>query len=310
MEDAKKTGPKDVLSHIFTIVALYASMISLSAVIFQLINFYFPDPLFEYGRSAKNALRWPVSVLTIMFPLYLWANSFLQKDVVKYSDKRELKTRKWLLYITLLIAVLVIAGDLIALIFRYLEGEFTIRFFLKAVSVFLLAGSVFLYYGWNVKKEVAATRDKNMNVFVKSAVLLTFAVIVFGYFVAGSPQAERERRFDEQRAADLQQIQYQIVEFWRAKERLPESLEEIRDDIRGFVSPKDPESGELYEYRATGELSFELCANFKTSNRQEKGLAPRYVLPVGLESELWLHDLGRGCFERIIDPAFYPLYQK
>ena len=227
MEETKTTGPKDVFLHIFTIAALYVSMISLSAVAFQLINFYFPDPLLDYGRQAKNALRWPLSVLTVLFPLYLWANIFLQREAERYPEKKELKTRKWLLYLTLFIVVLVIAGDLVSLIFRYLEGELSARFFIKVSAVFLIAVSVFLYYGWLLRKEVAAIKDKRMNVFVKSAVLLVTVLIVFGYFIAGSPQAERQRRFDERRVSDLQQIQFQVVEFWRAKEKLPDSLEHI-----------------------------------------------------------------------------------
>ncbi|TSC75894.1 MAG: hypothetical protein G01um101430_64 [Parcubacteria group bacterium Gr01-1014_30] len=307
-ETSAKVGPKDVLLHIFVIIALYTSMISLSAVLFGLINFYFPDPLWEYGRYLRDALRWPLAVLTVMFPLYLWANIFLQKDVVQYPEKKTLKTRRWLLYITLLIAVLVIAGDLIAIIFRYLQGEFTIRFFLKAVAVFLVASSIFLYYGWNVRKEISATKDKRMNVFVKGAILLAIVSIAFGYFTTGSPQSERMRRFDEKRVSDLQQIQYQIIEFWRAKRILPASLANLRDELRGFIPPKDPETGKEYEYRITGELSFELCADFKTSSEQGlKNAVPAYRQPVEMfPGETWPHSQGIECFQRTIDPAFYP----
>ncbi len=311
MEEAKKTGPKDVFLHLFTIIALYVSLVSLVALVFQLINVYFPDPLdLGFGRSAEGAVRWPLAVLTVMFPLYLWANSFLQKEVAKYPEKRELKTRKWLLYFTIFVALLVIAGDLVALIFRYLEGELTIRFFLKVVSVLLVAAVVFLYYGWSVKKEIPATKDKKMNAFVKSAVLLTMVLMVFGYFSAGSPQAERMRRFDERRISDLQQIQFQTVEFWRAKEKLPGSLEELRDELRGFLPPSDPETGESYEYRIISELSFELCANFKTSSINETVQTPKPVFPDRFDGELWLHTASRTCFERTIDPEFYPPYQK
>jgi hypothetical protein len=311
MEEIKKTGPKDVFLHIFTIIALYVSVISLLGLIFQLINIYFPDPLdLQAGRFARETVRWPLAILTVMFPLYLWANSFLQKEVIKYPEKRELKTRKWLLHLTLFITALVIAGDLIALIFRYLGGELTWRFFLKVIAVLLTAASVFLYYGWNVKKEIPATKDKRMNIFVKSALLFTIAFIVFGYFTVGSPQTERLRRFDERKISDLQQIQYQIIEFWRAKERLPNSLDELRDELRGFIPPKDPETGENYEYRTISEFSFELCANFKASNKERKITAPKPVFQDIFNQELWLHDSGHNCFQRTIDPKFYPPYNK
>ena len=315
-EEVKRTGPKDVFLHLFSIVALYISLFSLSAVIFQLINIYFPDPLdYGFGRSARDVIRWPLAVLTVMFPLYLWANIFLQRDILGHPEKKELKIRKWLLYLTLFIATLVISGDLVVLIFRYLEGELTIRFFLKVISVFLTAIAVFLYYSWTVRKEIPATKDRKMNIFVKSAVGIVMFLIIFGYFVAGSPQAERQRRFDERRILDLQQIQFQIVEFWRAKEKLPNSLQELRDEVRGFLPPRDPETGESYEYRIISELSFELCADFKTFNKEKETLAPRPAFPYDfsqelLSQELWFHEPGRNCFQRTIDPEFYPPYKK
>ena len=122
----------------------------------------------------------------------------------------------------------------------------------------------------------------------------------------GSPQTERLRRFDERKISDLQQIQYQIIEFWRAKERLPNSLDELRDELRGFIPPKDPETGENYEYRTISEFSFELCANFKASNKEGKITGPKPVFQDIFNQELWLHDSGHNCFQRTIDPKFYP----
>lgn len=59
--------------------------------------------------------------------------------------------RRWLAYITLLITSLVLLGDMVYLLYTFLEGGLTLRALLKAASVAIVAGLVFLYY----KAEVA-----------------------------------------------------------------------------------------------------------------------------------------------------------
>lgn len=310
--DTRTTGPRDVFLNIFAAISLYMSVFSLGNLIFQYINIYVPDLLVsESARFTREAIRWSLATLVVIFPLYIWVNSYLQKELQKFPEKRELRTRKWLLYFTLFLASGFIAGDLIALIFRYLSGELTIRFLLKVVSILLIAISVFLYYGWILRKEIPPTQDPRMKFFARGATAIVFALIVAGFFFAGSPQAERLRRFDDRRVSDLQQIQFQIVEFWRAKKRLPDSLNDLRDEISGFIPQKDPETGESYEYRKKSDLSFELCANFKASGEREKMGMPRPVLPEGWGAgETWRHEAGYQCFSRTIDPELYPPLEK
>ena len=315
MSDTHKTGPKDVFLQLGAVVGLYVSVFAIGALLFQLINIYFPDALsYDYGRYARESLRWPLSILVIVWPLYLWLNSYIQNDLTKNPAHRELKTRKWLLYFTIFAATLVIAGDLVSLIFRFLSGELTIRFILKIVSVLAIAGGVFVYYGWNIKKDTPASAHPQMKNFIWGVVGLTIAAMVFGFYSAGSPVSERLTRFDERRVSDLQQIQWQIINYWQAKETLPDSLEDLRDTISGFIPPADPETGAPYEYRMIGELDFELCAIFKTSSAASDARSVKpFPVPAaidGLYSDVWAHDAGRVCFERKIDPELYPALGK
>ncbi|MCP6720272.1 MAG: DUF5671 domain-containing protein [Patescibacteria group bacterium] len=315
MTDSKKTGPKEVFGHLLAIIGLYVSVISFGALLFGLVNIYFPDVLnFRYGRFAERSLKWPLAVLVVVFPLYLWLTAYLQKDLEKNPEKKELKIRKWLLYLTLFITSIVIVVDLITLVFRFLGGDLTIQFILKVLAVFAIALAVFVYYLWNIRKDIPASKHSKMKWFVRGVIVLGAIFIVFGFFKAGSPFAERVRRFDERRVQNLQSIQRELINYWQAKESLPQNLSGLRDDIRGFVPPRDPETGEAYSYSVLGDKQFELCATFKTSNEgletiEGKPLpAPRGVrspVPV-LISESWLHSVGEECFRRTIDPDLYP----
>ncbi len=335
MTDSAKTGPtaipqprltsgaepstsKDVFGQLLVIIGLYVLVISFGVLIFGLIDIYFPDVL-SYDFYNRQAIRWPLATLIVVFPLYLWYNSYLQKDLERNPEKKELKVRKWLLHFTLFVAAIIIVADLIALIYRYLNGDLTTQFVLKILTVLVIALAVFTYYLWNIRRKVPAAKDPKMRWFVWLVSLAGIFFIVIGFVTAGSPIAQRLKRFDERRISDLQAIQNEIINFWQAKETLPQNLDQLRDDIRGFIPPADPETGDSYEYRVRGTLQFELCATFKTSNKQEPEksgakpvpLAPRelyYPYP-GITEESWLHDAERTCFSRTIDPDRYPSFK-
>ena len=149
MDQAQKTSPKDIFLHLLAIVALYVSAGSFMALIFQYINVLLPDPIAsDYYRlqSSYSIIRWSISSLIIIFPVYIITSWILNKSYAATPSKRNLRIRKWLIYFTLFVAALIVIGDLVTLIFNLLEGEITARFLLKVVTVLFVAGSVFGYY--------------------------------------------------------------------------------------------------------------------------------------------------------------------
>lgn len=314
MDDDKKTGPRDVFTHLLAIIFLYVTVLTFGSLIFILVDRFFPDPLVSWSSGdISSQLRWPLAVLTIIFPLYLWLTYYLQKDILRIPEKRELKTRKWLLYFTLFLTTIAIVVDLVTLLYNFLNGELTLNFILKVLAVFAIAASVFAYYLWTLRKDIPACRHPRMRVFVFLEILLVSAFIIFGFYVNGLPQSERLRRFDARRESDLAIIQNEIVVYWQAKRSLPAKLDDLRNDITGFAPPSDPITGSAYEYRVTGTLSFELCATFETSSGDQdldKSRMPAAPFMGGLYDGNWRHDAGRVCFMRTIDPDLYPPLKK
>ena len=151
-----KTTPKDFFLNLLSIVTLYGSAIAFLTLIFQYVNVWLPDPLeggqYYVRQGAFRAIRWSIASLIIIFPVYILTNWFLNKSYAKVPEKRYLKIRKWLIYFTLFAAALIIIGDLVTLIYRLLGGEFTLRFILKVVAVFFVAGNIFGYYLWDLRK--------------------------------------------------------------------------------------------------------------------------------------------------------------
>lgn len=292
--------------HLLGIITLIASAVSLGIIMFQGVNIYFPDIVSDpyFSRSGYlSTMRSALATFVVVFPVFLWTSWFIAKDIYKNPEKKELKIRKWLLYLTLFIAALVIIGDVVALMRNFLEGELSQRFIFKVFSILFIAGSVFLHY----LSELREKKYKFIKTFDWSAVAVVAAIMVTGFFVAGTPQSQRLVRLDERRVSDLQNIQWQIINFWQRKEVLPADLNELVDPIGGFTVPLDPETGEQYEYSVTGELDFELCADFRTSSAESGiGATPELARPVKIIDGVWNHSSGRVCFERTIDPDLYP----
>ena len=313
MNEIQKTFPRDVFLYLLSIVALGISAVAFGTLLFQYINIYLPDSLtnsFRQISSYFQPIRWAVASLVVVFPVYVWISWFLRKDLLRYPEKREIKIRKWLLYLTLFVAAIIIIIDLITLVFNYLQGGLTLQFLLKIASVLFIAGAIFVYYLWNLKREELAISHPRMRIFVWMIIAAVTVATITGFVVAGSPQSERARRFDERRVRDLQLIQNEVIYFWQGQNRLPESLGEI-----SFAALQDPETGKTYEYNVTGDLNFELCSTFQTSNlgegRGERGFEPkplpveRLLVPLPVRTFSWEHETGRTCFEWTINPELY-----
>ena len=137
---------------------------------------------------------------------------------------------------------------------------------------------------------------------------LVAVAIIFGLWSIGGPGAAKMQRMDDQRISDLQNLQYQIIYYWQGKQKLPVVLTDLADPTRGVYIPIDPETGEQYAYKRTGELNFELCAKFSKEYKMSSGssVPPYETKPIGLAAGSWDHPVGDYCFPRSIDKDFYP----
>lgn len=309
-QEIKRNIPRDVFLHLLSLVTLYWSSISLVALLWQFINYFFPDILnYPYYYGFSGPIRFAVSSLIIVFPLFVFVSWFLNKIYRKEAQVRDSKIRKWLIYLTLFIASLVIIGDLVSVINTFLGGEIKARFILKALSILLVAGAIFGYYLDDVRR---STPTKSGKYFAWVSAIVVLVSVIGSFFIIGSPATARLVQFDDQKISDLQVIQYQIVNYYQSKGVLPNSLLDLSDPIAGFKAPVDQQTQASYEYivKDSNSLSFELCANF---NKPSQDKYNRVAVPIysgkGI-SENWDHLEGRVCFERQIDKQLYPLFDK
>ncbi len=308
-----KVTPKDFFLWAGAMVALYWSVVAFIFLIFDYINYSFPDPLAYYPSDPyQGGISYEMASIIVLFPIYVGLMWVIRNDIWKDATRKDIWVRRWALLLTLFVAGATIAGDLILLLTAFLNGEaLTTAFLLKVLLVFLVAAGGFMHFiadMWGYWDQY----PRRKQIVCTAVGVLAAVSIIAGFFIVGTPAQARLARFDDQKVIDLQSIQWQVVNYWQAKQKLPVALADLNDPIKNWMVPTDPQEGNSYTYKATGKLSFQLCATFNAQTRGSAQVMGRETVPVPIGAtgkplaDSWQHGVGEVCFDRTIDPQLYP----
>lgn len=306
---SRKASTVDVVINFFSFILLGIVATALGTLFFQIVNASFPDPLDAmnpYGRAqATSAIHYSIAALFIGFPLYSFAMRLWFRKFREDEGRTESRLSKWLTYLVLLITAVTIVGDLIAVVFTLLQGEITIRFFLKALTILVIAGAVFGFY-YLERRKIQYHSDiprSAFQYFGRGVAALVVLGVVLGFFAGGSPTTQRNRTFDQTRAEHLSTLANCVEQYAQNLGALPLSLADLRQSSQyGYcaASLQDPETGALYDYRiVTPSLvqgsaligEFELCATFTLPSEGTAAGMGSYG-----EGTVWYeHGAGRSC---------------
>jgi hypothetical protein len=300
-----KVSVKDFFLNIGSIVALYTVVITLVTLLFTIINTAYPQVTNGYYSSSAS-ISWPVATLIIAFPILIALMWLLEKQYKVEPERQNAGIHKWLTYLTLFVAGVVLAGDLITVIYYFIDGrELTTGFLLKVVALLVVSGGLFLYYVSDVRGQLTSGSRKIWRI---ASALVIIASIVWGFSVLGSPRTQRLYKYDEQKVNDLMNINQYVINYYQTHAGLPGSLSDLTAEPNNYaVTPVDMQSGKPYEYKLIGQSAkaYELCAEFnKPSNDKNINGRSMPVSPYG--GTFWSHPAGRHCFTQTIDPRMYP----
>jgi hypothetical protein len=312
----KKATTLEVVMNLFSFILLGVISFSLGRLYFEIIDKYFPDVIADNvskshtasyaSQVSTDAVHYAIAALIVAFPLFFfviqrWFQSFRNEE-----GKVESKLTKWVTYLVLLVASVTIVGSLIAALFSFLQGELSLRFFFKTLTVLVISGGVFGFYFLERKKvqyqsDIAPKIFQSYGLGVLAIILIG---IILGFLAAGSPQMERMRTLDEKRSSDLSSLSSCISTYASRYKELPKNLSDLTSSsLCNFSSFIDPETQEEYEYRILSESedlgttrrgSYELCANFSLAS-DDTIQTRRYS-----STSIWYdHETGRSCDTQI-----------
>ncbi len=334
-----KTKALDIFIYLGIGISLVVSITNLLQVIFAAVNRKYVDVLnyTSYVDSTQSDVRFAIASLIVMFPIYVGLSWYVSRDIQKFLYKQDIAVRKIMIYLSLFIAILTLIGTLVSVIYTYLGGELSVRFELKALSVFLVALSVFGYYFYALRRNYAK------ETFIPAVITLIAcgfvgAAVIWSISIIGTPEEMRAKKIDSTRLSDISRIQQEVFNRVQMTDKLPLSLSELDNAFQGYQVPTDPITKESYVYKIvqqpvvkmnyttnrkelTSSAVFELCATFDTVREID---ARGQSIPVkggiggsdalysasnyyyeGDQSPFWNHDIGETCFKRIISSDMY-----
>ena len=318
--DKPKITAKDFFLWAGALVSFYWTVIAYTFLVFDYINYTFHNPLAYYPSDPyQSGISYEMASVIVLLPVYLLLMYLIRKGSDIDPSRREIWVRRWAIILTLFLAGAAMVGDLITLLTTFLSGEeLTTAFLLKVLVIILVAAGVFMHFFADLKNywDVNPSRRRTVRVGVG---VLAIVTIGSGFFIVGTPAEARLARFDAQKVNDLQNIQSQIIGFYQAKQKLPGVITDLNNSLNYGPVPVDPQSGEQYVYQPGEGLSFKLCAMFNTESRGNQNFytsqgpydsrfmnAPVPAGGKGMMQDNWQHGAGQVCFDRTIDPAFYP----
>lgn len=131
------------------------------------------------------------------------------------------------------------------------------------------------------------------KIFATIISIFVLAIIVFALYTSGSPFQARLEKIDRSRIDNLKRVSYEIENYYRQNDQLPESLDKLKTIEPEILT--DPKTKEKYDYEKTNTTTYKLCANFATKSKDD-----RYRYGPSPQQD-WSHSKGNHCFDRNID---------
>jgi len=258
------------------------------SILFGFIDKFVTDmEMRTYLAFNQGSVKFGIAALIIAGPIFFVISKIITKRIGDGKIALESVVRKWLTYIVLFFAAATIIGDLITLVVNFLGGDFTSSFLLKVLVVLLIAGGIFGYYFWDMRRTEVAS-DINKKAMIACIVVVT-ATFIAGFFIIDSPAVSRQKTIDQQVVNNMQTIDNSIQNYFSESGNLPKKLEDLQatkfsfgiQNIKGIA------------YKIESESSYQLCGEFLRSSLDDA------TSPNEPYINDWRHDVGSYCFARI-----------
>ncbi|MFN3959872.1 MAG: DUF5671 domain-containing protein [Parvularculaceae bacterium] len=259
----------------FSLLGMVATQVG--GLAFAYIDRLFADDLTRETHAyqwATSGLRWSISSLVVGYPIFLFLGWRLAAKKRRDPDRRRSRVRAWLTYVTLIFAAGALIGDLVAVVYQFLEGGLTARFLSKAGVVGVISAAILWNYSRDAERMTGGV-DLPGRLLAIISTLVVAALVAWAFSIVRSPAAARARVADDQRVENLitmtRLADCHLTYFGRLDDEFPPmraALAELgarKPIAAGCTEPEpiDPISGQAYRYRRLDADSYELCATFE-----------------------------------------------
>jgi hypothetical protein len=268
---------RDAFYHLLAFGTLGAWVVALIQLANGVVDRILPSPN-GYVPDTGD-LSWHIATIIIAFPIFLWVNVLIGREARSRPESLQSGVRKWLTYVALVIAAMVLIGDGIWLLASFLTGAVTTAFVVKCLVVLAITGGTFAYYLGSVRAtDLPAWRTRLYGGIATAAVIIA---MIAGFGPVGSPFAQQAIARD------------------RAIERGLYDLASVANDDRMAAGAKSIPAAlpnaKPGEYARIDANRYRLCATFEAASGVD-------------EIDSWKHPAGHYCytFDARRSPTFIP----
>ncbi len=314
---------KNIFLYLTAFITLGYDVWHFLSVIFSAIDKKIPDILDStynyYSSYANDSFRFSVASLIVMFPLYVLVSWYINRQIEKNKMDAESKIRHAMIWATMLITVLSIAGSLVSIIYNYLGGELSNRFVYKALSVTLVSIVIGVYYYYTLNRDYKI--KTNTPVVVGTLALVAVLLIcIYCISIVDSPAMARNKKLDENSLSNLHEIEYAISIYQTEKGSLPDDIKYITASFSQSFNPDviyfpeaiadsytlDPNTNKVYKYKVikngvaikngTATSTYELCPMFVSEMAQKNDPYSNKTYNYNMNPHT-SHKIGEMCYK-------------
>jgi len=258
----KNNSAKYAFFYMLSLVSLGFMAISTGIIVFQIIDINIKDPLVNIPNSFYHeALRFAISALIISTPIYYLVMRIINKNLESGDLEKDSGVRRWLTYLIMFVASVVVIGYLIGILNTFLSGEITLRFALKGLTAICISAIIFGYYFYDIKREnIKGVKDAVIRIFAISTLVLILISFIGALLSVESPKEARMRKMDDRLENNIYTIKHSIERYYNNKEELPQNLELLveTDFIYDEDGILDPTTKEEIEYNIKSDKEYDL----------------------------------------------------
>lgn len=288
VKNDRSSNAQDFFLYLVVFLSLAFVSFGEGSILFGFIDKFVTDTeLRSFPAFNQGTVKFGIAALLIAGPIFFAISRIITKRINEKKTSLESVVRKWLTYVVLFFAAATIIGDLITLVVNFLSGDFTSSFLLKVLVILLIAGGIFGYYFWDMRRtEVFSEINKKAMIACLAVTVVTF---IAGFFIIDSPTVSRQKNLDQQMVNNLQTIDSSIQNYFGETEKLPQKLEDLQTTKFSFGI----QNVKGITYKIKDASSYELCADFLRSSLDDA------MSPEGPYINDWRHSNGNYCFTRM-----------
>lgn len=285
---------KNFFLYLTAFLSLAFIAIGEGSILFEFINKFVPDNIEKtFSMFDQGAIRFGIAAIIIAGPIFFFLFRVIDQRINIKKIPIESKVRKWVTYVVLFFAAATAIIDLIILITNLLEGDATTSFILKVLVVLIIAGTIFIYYFWDMYQKKTRTKKtvSNINMAVAySVIVILLVTVISAFFIIDPPKISKQKRIDEQTVFNLQNIDVSVRGYFnQTGGKLPQSLDELNQT--GFAPAMEKGAADI-TYKIRANNAYRLCASFLRSNKNDQDEIGEF------QTDIWKHNAGDTCFDR------------